>query len=164
MAGWLQRGQHGQAIARRLQQPVGSRMWRGPGAREPGFLQEQQQQPGDDLGDKCSLLYPLDNRCSTPSCVSFRNITLSRISVMLPSKMGWPWTGSIQGNVTNPMENVVFRRVTASPLVQKTSWPWPDHRQSYLNCQAADGRQSFSEPNLDCLDGSYARPVLSEEL
>lgn len=65
---------------------------------------QQQQEPGDELGDKCSLFYPVQDSCPTQGCVSFTNITLRQIIIKDP----WFSPGVILGNETNPMTNVVF--------------------------------------------------------
>ena len=126
-----------------IQEPHWWPVWIGP---------QQQQQPGDSLGQKCSLLYPLDKRCSTPSCVDFRNITLRGIDVQVKGRLTWPWTGAILGSSDNPMQDVDFRRVIADPLV-RDRWLLPNQRQSYYACTGADGSHKFSAPTPKCLTG-----------
>eukprot|EP01060_Flectonema_neradi_P011504 TRINITY_DN18567_c0_g1_i1.p1 TRINITY_DN18567_c0_g1~~TRINITY_DN18567_c0_g1_i1.p1 ORF type:complete len:416 (+),score=79.41 TRINITY_DN18567_c0_g1_i1:88-1335(+) len=61
---------------------------------------QQQHEPGQKLGDKCALTYPIDPHCPTQGCTSFRNITLK--DVFIDSPLMSP--GVILGNSTNPME------------------------------------------------------------
>eukprot|EP00947_MAST-08B_sp_MAST-8B-sp1_P001397 g1397.t1 len=73
---------------------------------------QQQQEPGQSLGDKCSLFYPFypGQGCPTQGCVTFTNITLRRVTIDSPVLS----PGVILGNSTNPMKGLVFEDVVVT--------------------------------------------------
>merc|ERR1712107_778305 len=69
---------------------------------------QQQHEPGEKLGDKCALNYPLLNSsCPTQGCTTFSNIALRNIRIEQPLIS----PGVIMGNQTNPMRNLTFENV-----------------------------------------------------
>merc|ERR1712176_1538884 len=68
---------------------------------------QQQHQPGDKLGEKCALAYPLRGSCPTQGCTTFSNIPLRNVRIERPLLS----PGIIMGNETNPMRNLTFENV-----------------------------------------------------
>jgi len=135
---------------------------------------QQQQQPGDSLGLKCSLLYPIQDWCPSPDCATFENIALKNIDIQynrieksLKDIALWPWVGSIQGNVTFPnMESVTFSEVSAKPInFLRPTLPWPFRvkgvKRSYLDCVGVQqGVQYETKPKTECLTIVNTPPIL----
>ena len=99
----------------RMDKPWWWAIWIGP---------QQQQEPHQSLGDKCSLEYglPLQNHCPTQGCATFANITLRNVQITDPLLS----PGVVLGNASNPMTNITFDGVTvdfgANPL--RGRFPW----------------------------------------
>eukprot|EP00943_MAST-04B_sp_MAST-4B-sp1_P000784 g784.t1 len=81
---------------------------------------QQQHEPGQALGTKCPLDYPITKKCPTQSCVTFNNITLRNIYIDKPVLS----PGVILGNASNPMTNIVFDNVVVN---DPAKWPF-DHK------------------------------------
>ena len=88
---------------------------------------QQQQEPGSSLERKCSLFFPLDDRCPTQGCSTFTNIVLRNIKITNPVLS----PGVILGNSTNPMKNIVLDGV-----VVENPGTFP-YEKNYL-CEYAD--------------------------
>ena len=82
----------------RIESPRWWAIWIGP---------QQQHEPGQAIGEKCALTFPIDKHCPTQACVSFRNITLRDVLISKP----WLSPGVILGNASNPMQGLVFDNV-----------------------------------------------------
>merc|ERR1712232_874923 len=78
-------------------QPKWWAIWIGP---------QQQHEPGQPLGDRCALSYPIDSHCPTQGCVTFKNITLRRVTVTDP----WLSPGVLLGNEGSALD-VTFDKV-----------------------------------------------------
>ena len=83
---------------------------------------QQQHEPGQTLGLKCPLDYPITSRCPTQSCVTFNNITLRNIHIEKPVLS----PGVILGNQSNPMRNIVFDNVRVN---DPGKWPFDNTYQ-----------------------------------
>lgn len=101
-----------------ISDPLWWPVWIGP---------QQQQEPGSALARKCSLFFPLDDRCPTQGCSTFTNIVLKNIKITNPVLS----PGVILGNSTNPMKNIVFDGV-----VVENPGTFP-YQKNYL-CEYAD--------------------------
>ena len=108
------------AITRAVWWPI----WIGP---------QQQHEPGQALGDKCGLAYPIEKHCPTQACVTFSNITLRNVRVEQPLLS----PGVILGNASNPMRTVVFDNVVVSG---GGDYPFgPDYQCAHAHVSAVGG-------------------------
>ncbi len=80
-----------------ITKPLWWPIWVGP---------QQQHEPGSALGSDCALDYPL-GPCPTQGCVSFRGVTLRRVTITDPVFS----PGVIKGNSSNPMQGIVLEDV-----------------------------------------------------
>eukprot|EP01064_Diplonema_japonicum_P008484 TRINITY_DN15948_c0_g2_i1.p1 TRINITY_DN15948_c0_g2~~TRINITY_DN15948_c0_g2_i1.p1 ORF type:complete len:436 (+),score=52.04 TRINITY_DN15948_c0_g2_i1:50-1357(+) len=79
-------------------EPAWWAIWIGP---------QQMHEPGQSLGDRCALTYPIDPHCPTQGCTTFKNIVLKDIVIRKPLLS----PGVVMGNASNPM-TVTFDNVT----------------------------------------------------
>ena len=114
-------------------------VWLGP---------QQQHEPGQRLGGKCALTYPLVATCATQACVTFANLTLRRVFIDSPALS----PGVIMGNRSNPMANLTFdgvRVAFAPPPSARGAWPFG---RGFL-CAHADVRSvGGTHPEPNCSD------------
>lgn len=82
-------------------------------------------------GHPCSILWPEvpGATCRVPASGLYRNITLRNITINNPKQS----PGLIYGNVTNPMQNVVFDNVR---VTNPGSKPWG---KNYYKCEGVQG-------------------------
>mmetsp|Transcript_69204 Transcript_69204/g.193537 ORF Transcript_69204/g.193537 Transcript_69204/m.193537 type:complete len:249 (+) Transcript_69204:304-1050(+) len=106
---------------------------------------QQQHEPSSDLGERCSLVYPIRDQCPTQGCADFRNITLRNIQIVDP----WLSPGVILGNVTNPMSGILFDNVTVTKSGHLPLLPYGDA----YHCENAQIEAINSDPGLDCSVG-----------
>jgi hypothetical protein len=100
---------------------------------------QQQHEPGQALGQKCALDYPVSKSCPTQGCVDFRNITLRQIKIVHPLLS----PGVLLGNKSNPMQ-VTFDRV----IVDKPAlFPF----DKTYKCESVQGTATDSTPKPPCM-------------
>ena len=105
---------------------------------------QQQHEPHTDLGDECSLAYPLVDHCPTVPCVTFDDIRLVNVSVENPA-MG-KIAGVVLGNESNPIANLRFENVHvgSSKVIDDGD------ESSYICSNVGTFVSSDSSPELVC--------------
>ena len=96
-----------------IAEPVWWAVWIGP---------QQQHEPGEALGAKCALAYPLVDKCPTQGCATFEDLTLRRVTIHRPLLS----PGVLLGNASNPMANLRFEDVfvTWADDPRSGAYPW----------------------------------------
>uniref|UniRef100_A0A7S2H2Y6 Uncharacterized protein n=1 Tax=Octactis speculum TaxID=3111310 RepID=A0A7S2H2Y6_9STRA len=112
-----------------ITRPLWWPIWVGP---------QQQHEPGMDLANKCSLIYPIRDWCPTQGCVDFRDIIIR--DVIIDSPLLSP--GVFMGNSSNPMTGFVFENVT---VIDAPSWPFEG-----FFCENTEVTSIDSIPPLEC--------------
>jgi hypothetical protein len=101
--------------------------------------------PAQQLGQKCSLLWPLLGRCLKSGFQTWNNILFKDVTIIKPKG----YIGVLMGNSTNPIKGVVLENVVVK---QQEEWRKLFYGDNFYNCLGVEGwYNGTTSPKLTCL-------------